>query len=129
MNQSCYLQLMGSLVNLYGKPRRTASKSFAASLFSNGRDIDEIGNYLNINRIAAEVYLIDSLFLGDAVDHMRLCQVLGVTKAIFDHVSRIVQTNPDISLPKLQSQTLYSFNQIRMVIALLHRGLKWYSNT
>lgn len=124
-NQAPVLPPEQRLVHLYGKPRRTASKNFAASLFSNGRNLDEICNYLNVTRMVVEVYLIDSVFLQDNVDYMRLCVLLGVTKPMIDQINRIVRQQADITLPKLQAQTKYTFNQIRMCIALLHRGLKW----
>ena len=111
------------LLKLYGKISVTNQKLRAVHAFDSGMDVVQIASYLGVRTPSVEVYLIDTMCAGKAVDHVRLGDLLAVNEDHFVLIQEELLQKTRLNEVK-QSCPSFSYNQIRFVLACLIRALQ-----
>ena len=86
-------------------------------------DVVQIASYLGVETPTVEVYLIDAMCTGKAVDHVRLGYLLAVNEDHFVLIPEELRQKTRLNEVK-QSCPIFTYNQIRFVLACLIRTLQ-----
>ena len=93
--------------------------------FRSGKDFKTIAKILKVAEATAEVYGIDAFAAGAPMDHVRLAEVLQVTEENFERIKSCIEKGEDPKLRAIRDELheLFSYNQIRFVLACMIRDL------
>lgn len=92
--------------------------------FRSSKDFKTITQILKVAEATAEVYGIDAFAVGAPMDHVRLAEVLQVTKENFERIKSCIEKDHDPKLRAIRDKLKeFSYNQIRFVLACLIRDL------
>lgn len=121
--KSCIFSLQKSrLLKLYGKNSISNNKLRSVDAFQKGKNFEEIGRDLRVQRATAEVYTIDAFAAGKDIDPKRMAELLDVTEESFSALKEALNSKTRLSEVK-EALPDCSYNQIRFVLACMIRDV------
>ena len=108
--------------SLYGIIKLGPKKQLAIQLFNKKDDFHQISLKLGVKLPTAEVYVIDGIAAGMPVEVKTAAELLQVDCEAFDAIKSFAHKAASLREIKDAFQDIFSYNQIRFVIACAIRG-------
>ena len=113
------------LYRLYGKINTSQKRISVAEGIKLGKNFEMLACELNISIGTAEVYTIDCLVAGQAMDHEMVAKCLQISRKSFSKIKEAIISNEDRRLRTIQDNLNeeFSYNEIHFVLACIIQEL------